>query len=155
MAEFDLMTNQTRYRDFIEEKLNTTLSAHAGFSDDQAYGHVSIKSWTYNLRYTFSQSDISSGQSPVKAFPLSKVCQEATMAGGTFWSTTDRNNTDITALPLALFSSLLAEATLDPVYLQATTELADFIQAHLINDAKIVSDSVVAAKDRNCANNDL
>ncbi|KAJ7249654.1 hypothetical protein C8J57DRAFT_1668616 [Mycena rebaudengoi] len=171
MAEFDLMTNQTRYRDFIEEKLNTTLGAHAGFGNDQAYGHASIKayaayktkefldfaiqSWTYNRQYTLSQSDISSGQTPVKAFPLSKVCAEATMAGGTFWSTADRNNTDITGLTTGL-SALLAEATPeDPVYLQAAIESADFIQAHLINDAKIVSDSVVAAKDRNCANNDL
>ncbi|KAJ7249634.1 hypothetical protein C8J57DRAFT_1723828, partial [Mycena rebaudengoi] len=174
MAEFDLMTNQTRYRDFIEEKLNTTLGAHAGFSDDGAYGHASIKayaayktkefldfaiqSWTYNRQYTLSQSDISSGQTPVKAFPLSKVCAEATMAGGTFWSTADRNNTDITGLTTGSFlilSALLAEATSDAVYLQAATQSADFIQAHLINDAKIVSDTVVAAKDRNCANNDL
>jgi hypothetical protein len=34
MAEFDLMTNQTRYRDILEEKLRQTLGARAGFSND-------------------------------------------------------------------------------------------------------------------------
>ncbi|KAJ7231518.1 hypothetical protein C8J57DRAFT_1384819, partial [Mycena rebaudengoi] len=169
MAEFDLMTNQTRYRDILEEKLGQTLGAHAGFSAPVAYGHASIKayaayktrtfldsavqSWTYNRQYTLSQSDISSGRTSVKAFPLSTVCDQATMVGGTFWSTADQNNSDIRALTTGL-SALLAEATPDPVYLQAATESADFIQAHLINAAKIVSDTVAAAKDANCALND-
>jgi predicted alpha-1,6-mannanase (GH76 family) len=52
-------------------------------------------------------------------------------------------------------SALLAEATSDPVYLQAATESADFIQAHLVNDAKIVADTVAAAKIRNCEHNDI
>ncbi|KAJ7290658.1 hypothetical protein C8J57DRAFT_1705921 [Mycena rebaudengoi] len=174
MAEFDLITNQTRYRDFIEEKLRLTLSAHADFSDDEAYGHASIKayaayktktfldfavqSWKYSRQYTLSQSDISSGQTHVKAFPLSKVCDEATMAGGTFSSTADQNNTDITGLATGSFlvlSALLAEATKDPVYLQATNESANFIEAHLINDAKIVSDTVGAAKDDDCGRADF
>ncbi|KAJ7238622.1 hypothetical protein C8J57DRAFT_1478583 [Mycena rebaudengoi] len=174
MAEFDLMTNQTRYRDILEEKLRLTLGAHAGFSDDMAYGHASIKayaayktktfldfavqSWTYNRQYTLSQSDISSGKTSVKAFPLSTVCDQATTVGGTFWSTVDRNNSDIVGLTTGSFlilSSLLAEATSDPMYLQAATESADFIQAHLINDAKIVSDTLATAKDRNCFHVDL
>ncbi|KAJ7211434.1 hypothetical protein C8J57DRAFT_1733343 [Mycena rebaudengoi] len=174
MAEFDLMTNQTQYRDILEEKLRLTLGAHAGFSADVAYGHASIKayaayktktfldfavqSWTYNRQYTLSQSDISSGKTSVKAFPLSTICEQATMVGGTFWSTADRNNSDIVGLTTGSFlilSALLAEATSDPVYLQAATESADFIQAHLINDAKIVSDTVAVAKDRNCINVDL
>ncbi|KAJ7231514.1 hypothetical protein C8J57DRAFT_1384809 [Mycena rebaudengoi] len=170
MAEFDLMTNQTRYRDILKEKLGQTLGAHAGFSALVAYGHASIKayaayktktfldfavqSWTYNRQYTLSQSDISSGQTSYKAFPLSTVCDQATMVGGTFWSTADRNNSDIVALTTGL-SSLLAEATSESVYLQAATESADFIQTHLINDAKIVSDTLASAKDRNCFHSDL
>ncbi|KAJ7238629.1 hypothetical protein C8J57DRAFT_1373493, partial [Mycena rebaudengoi] len=169
MAEFDLMTNQTRYRDILEEKLGQTLGAHAGFSAPMAYGHASIKayaayktktfldfavqSWTFNRQYTLSQSDISSGRTSVKAFLLSTVCDQATTVGGTFWSTDNRNNTDIAALSTGL-SALLAEATSDPVYLQAASESADFIQAHLINDAKIVSDILAAAKDRNCFHSD-
>ncbi|KAJ7264366.1 hypothetical protein C8J57DRAFT_1718745 [Mycena rebaudengoi] len=164
MAEFDLMTNQTRYRDFLEEKLRLTLGSHAGFTADtydaMAYGHASIKayaayktkpfldfavqSWMLNRQYTLSQSDISSGQSPVKAFPLSKVCEEATMAG-----------VALTTGSFLILSALLAEATSDAMYLQAATESADFIQDHLINNAKIVSDTVVAAKDQNCAHSDL
>ncbi|KAJ7238627.1 hypothetical protein C8J57DRAFT_1373483 [Mycena rebaudengoi] len=170
MAEFDLMTNQTRYRDILEEKLRQTLGARAGFSNDMAYGHASIKayaayktktfldfavqSWTYNRQYTLSQSDISSGKTSVKAFPLSTICDQATMVGGTFWSTADRNNSDIVGLTTGL-SALLAEATSDPVYLQAATESADFIQAHLINEVKIVSDTVAVAMDRNCFHVDL
>ncbi|KAJ7282665.1 hypothetical protein C8J57DRAFT_1710755 [Mycena rebaudengoi] len=169
MAEFDLMTNQILYRDILEKNLGQTLGAHANFSAPVAYGHASIKayaayktktfldfavqSWTYNRQYTLSQSDISSGQTSFKAFPLSTVCEQATIVGGTFWSTADQNNSDIRALATGSFlilSALLAEATLDPVYLQAATESADFIQAHLINDAKIVSDTFAAAKDRNC-----
>ncbi|KAJ7251965.1 hypothetical protein C8J57DRAFT_1351847 [Mycena rebaudengoi] len=152
MAEFDLLTNQTRYRDILEEKLRLTLGAHAGFSNDVV--NFAVQSWTYNRQYTLSQSDISSGQTPVKAFPISTVCEDAPMVGGTFWSTTNRNNTDIVALTTGL-SALLAEATSDPVYLQAATESADFIQAHLVNDAKIVADTVAAAKIRNCEHNDI
>ncbi|KAJ7292485.1 hypothetical protein C8J57DRAFT_1703443 [Mycena rebaudengoi] len=174
MAEFDLLTNQTRYRDILEEKLGQTLSANPGFSNPRAYGLASIKayaaykteafldfavqSWTYNRQYTLSQGDIDSGKTPVKPFPLSTVCDQATMVGGTFSSTTDQNNSNIVGLTTGSFlilSALLAEATSESIYLQAASESANFIQNHLINNAKIVSDTLASAKDRNCAHNDL
>ncbi|KAJ7201459.1 hypothetical protein C8J57DRAFT_1625704 [Mycena rebaudengoi] len=177
MAEFDLLTNQTRYRDIREEKLGQTLSANPGFSSPRAYGLASIKayaaykteafldfavqSWTYNRQYTLSQGDIDSGKIPVKPFPLSTVCDQATMVRGTFSTTTDQNNSNIIGLKLTtgsflILSALLAEATSESIYLQvAASESANFIQNHLINNAKIVSDTLASAKDRNCAHNDL
>jgi hypothetical protein len=35
MAEFDLLTNQSQYRDFVEAKLKQTLDAYPGFSSDE------------------------------------------------------------------------------------------------------------------------
>ncbi|KAJ7228050.1 hypothetical protein C8J57DRAFT_1730664 [Mycena rebaudengoi] len=154
MAEFDLLTNQSQYRDFVEAKLKQTLDAYPGFSSDEtydalAYGHASIKayaayksptfldfavqSWTYNRQYTLSQSDISSGKISVRDFPISTICAAWTssklvpMVGGTFNSTVDRNDSLIlgTTTGRVAYSSFLVLSAL----LAETTNDSVYLQA--------------------------
>ncbi|KAJ7238219.1 hypothetical protein C8J57DRAFT_1478711 [Mycena rebaudengoi] len=173
MAEFDLATHQTKYQDTLEKNLQLTLNARSNFSDTTSYGRASVKAysayrkqifldfaisnWHFGRRYTLSQQDVSSGSTPIKSFPLSTACGGLTMAGGTFY-VTDANQSDIVGLATGNFlilSALLAEATSDPMYLQAAGESADFINAHLDNSANIVLDGLSARKSDSCVPNNI
>ncbi|KAJ6563034.1 hypothetical protein DFH09DRAFT_876129, partial [Mycena vulgaris] len=52
-------------------------------------------------------------------------------------------------------SALLAEATSDSLYLQAATNSADFIKAHLLNSLFQVQDTISARANESCASNSL
>jgi hypothetical protein len=59
----------------------------------------------------------------------------------------------VTCHPISLnarLSALLAEATSDPLYLQAANESADFIHSHLYNARNIVQDYIFTDSDRAC-----
>ncbi|KAJ6527431.1 hypothetical protein B0H19DRAFT_1007144 [Mycena capillaripes] len=76
---------------------------------------------------------------------------------GTFW-TTDAAIPDIDALGTGSFlvlSALLAEATSDHMYLDAATESADFVQAHLYNRHNLVQDSISSRANDSCAVNEV
>ncbi|KAJ7916864.1 hypothetical protein B0H13DRAFT_1870852 [Mycena leptocephala] len=69
------------------------------------------------------------------------------MAGGTFFRI-DPNDATIVGLSVGYFavvSGLLAEATSDPMFLQAAQESTEFIHAHLYSIQNIVQDSISAS----------
>ncbi|KAJ7275842.1 hypothetical protein C8J57DRAFT_1590036 [Mycena rebaudengoi] len=171
LAEFDLLTGQKKYQDTVATNLR--LAKGNNFSDELTYGRASVKafsayknqtfldfavaSWWSGRNYTLSQADVSSGKTPVKSFPLSQVCKGLTMAGGTF-HTTDSDDPGIVGLATGNFlvlSALLAEATSDPMYLQAASESADFIHAQLDNIANVVQDGVSARQNDSCSPNNI
>ncbi|KAJ7511574.1 hypothetical protein B0H11DRAFT_1700017 [Mycena galericulata] len=47
-------------------------------------------------------------------------------------------------------SALLAEATSDPLYLEAATQSANFISAHLFGPRPIVQEYILAGSDESC-----
>ncbi|KAJ7277176.1 hypothetical protein C8J57DRAFT_1308700 [Mycena rebaudengoi] len=174
MAEFDLATHQTRYKETLEKFFPLAEGTRNNFSDQlinyglsygraaakaySAYGtqnflDYAIKSWWFGRQYTLSQDNISSGKTDVKDFQLTKLCQGLTMAGGTFWSI-DPDQPNMIGLATGNFlvlSALLAEATRDPMFLQAAEESAQFIHAHLYNIANVVQDSISADESASCA----
>ncbi|KAF7333712.1 Glycoside hydrolase family 76 protein [Mycena venus] len=82
---------------------------------------------------------------------------DISMAGGTFW-TTDAANPYIDALGTGSFlvlSALLAEATSDQMYLDAATQTADFVHAHLYNINNLVQDSISSRANDSCAVNEV
>ncbi|KAJ7843013.1 hypothetical protein B0H13DRAFT_2364952 [Mycena leptocephala] len=179
MAEFDLATKQTKYQAKLEElfplaqtenltkflifSLNYALAyGRAAAKAYAAYGtkiflDYAVQSWWFGRAYTISSGDVSSGTIQSKTFPISKVCGYISMAGGTFWST-DPANPDLNALGTGSFlvlSALLAEATSDQMYLQAASETAEFVRAHLCNVAKLVQDTISARANDSCAVNEV
>ncbi|KAJ7277179.1 hypothetical protein C8J57DRAFT_1308709 [Mycena rebaudengoi] len=174
MAEFDLSTQQTRYKETLENHFPLAEEISSNFSDKlinyglsygraaakaySAYGtqnflDYAIKSWWFGRKYTLSQDNISSGKTDVKDFPLTKLCQGLTMAGGTFWSTepSEPHMVGLATGNFLVLSALLAEATSDPMFLQAAEESAQFIHAHLYNIANVVQDSISANESASCA----
>ncbi|KAJ6520988.1 hypothetical protein DFH09DRAFT_1287310 [Mycena vulgaris] len=173
MAEFDLFTNQTKYGTTLQQYFPLAGAGRTNFSDSAAYGRAAAKayaayknptfrdyavqSWYFGRSYTISQSDVTAGTITTKDFPIQKVCQGVTMAGGTFWIT-DRANPGMVGLGTGSFlvlSALLAEATSDPMYLQAAWESVDFIHAHLYNVQNVVQDGISASANDACSSETL
>lgn len=174
MAEFDRITNQTKYKDvlktyfplmeaarpnFLDEFLNYGLSygyaAARAYEvyQDETFLDYAITSWTSAGAYTLSDSDTSSGSTPGKSFNVQATCQGITMAGGTFWET-DQDNPTIVGLATGSYlvvSALLAEATGNKTYLDAAINSATFIHSHLYNIQSVVQDSISARKNDSCS----
>ncbi|PBK74639.1 hypothetical protein ARMSODRAFT_950649 [Armillaria solidipes] len=174
MAEFDRITNQTKYKDvlktyfplmeaarpnFLDELLNYGLSygyaAARAYEvyQDETFLDYAITSWTSAGAYTLSDSDTSSGSTPGKSFNVQATCQGITMAGGTFWET-DQDNPTIVGLATGSYlvvSALLAEATGNKTYLDAAINSATFIHSHLYNIQSVVQDSISARKNDSCS----
>ncbi|KAJ6506238.1 hypothetical protein C8R47DRAFT_1066389 [Mycena vitilis] len=101
MAQFDLITNQTKYESTLLRYFQLQESLNKNFSDPSAYGHAAakaytayknplflryaIESWWLGRRRTISATDLSAGKIPGKNFTPSTPCQGASMVGGTFW----------------------------------------------------------------------
>ncbi|KAJ7777676.1 hypothetical protein DFH07DRAFT_936690 [Mycena maculata] len=165
MAEFDIITNQTKYETTLEQYLDLIQQTHANFSDPTyTFGHAAaraytayknpiflqyaVQSWWFGRAYTLSDSDVSAGKIATKNFTISGVCPTfnetpETMAGGTFHILS-------CFLPPERLSALLAEATSDPLYLQAATQSADFIRAHLYSPRNIVQEYILAGYNESC-----
>ncbi|KAJ7776959.1 hypothetical protein DFH07DRAFT_951577 [Mycena maculata] len=173
MAEFDIATSQTKYEAALEKYFPLIETGQANFSNRADFGRAAaraytayknptfldyaVQSWWFGQGYTISQADASAGTIATKDFPLSEVCQDITMAGGTFW-VMDNSQPDIVMLGTGSFlilSALLAEATSNSMYLQAALESSDFVQAHLYNVQHIVQDSISARANDSCAVNSL
>lgn len=174
MAEFDRITNQTKYKDvlkkyfplmeavrpnFLDEFLNYGLSygyaAARAYEvyQDETFLDYAITSWTSAGAYTLSDSDTSSGSTPGKSFNVQATCQGITMAGGTFWET-DQDNPTIVGLATGSYlvvSALLAEATGNKTYLDAAINSATFIHSHLYNVQNVVQDNISARKNDSCS----
>ncbi|KAF7349912.1 Glycoside hydrolase family 76 protein [Mycena venus] len=154
MAQFDIATNQSKYEKTLAEYFPRVELLHSNFSDPLnrwtiaqtfqalSFGHAAVKAYAaYRNPNDFSARKIAG-----KNFTLAGVCHNHTMAGGTFQ---DVELGDPTILGAAtgyflVVSALLAEATSDPVYLQAANESVDFILAYLYNGRDIVEFGVNA-----------
>ncbi|KAJ7619774.1 hypothetical protein DFH06DRAFT_1341863 [Mycena polygramma] len=192
MAQFDLITNQTKYQSALLRYFQLQDSLNKNFSDPSvslfnslkaltsplnildwlapqsqnalAYGHAAVKaytayrnplflqyaveSWWLGRRRTISPTDLSAGKISGKNFTLTSLCQGARMVGGTFWDD-ETGQPYVAAAATGYFlvvSALLAEATTDPMYLQAATDSANFIHSHLYNAQGIVQEFITASK---------
>ncbi|KAJ7740385.1 hypothetical protein B0H16DRAFT_57886 [Mycena metata] len=181
MALFDMATNQSKYETALGQYFKIVLQSGVNFSnsglthpfisDSLAFGNAAayayvtydkdpiflqyaVDSWWWGREHTLSTQDISAGKFPGMNFTLVKVCQNATMAGGTFQNN-DPKNSLVEGYASGYFlvlSALLAEATSDPMYLQAATESSTFIQTQLTNVQKIVQAGITAdAKSSPCS----
>ncbi|KAK0443433.1 uncharacterized protein EV420DRAFT_1237537, partial [Desarmillaria tabescens] len=90
MAEFDRLTNQTKYKQALKqcfalaesvssEFLTTTNYGYAAaraydIYQDQDFLDLALTSWTSARRYTLSQEQIASGTTDVKQFNVSISC---------------------------------------------------------------------------------
>ncbi|KAJ7488249.1 hypothetical protein FB451DRAFT_1391195 [Mycena latifolia] len=151
MAEFDIATNQTK------EFGHAAAKAFVAYKNP-TFLQYAIESWWTGRVRTLSDEDVSSGKTAVKDFSIAKTCPSVngntTMVGGTFWrqfdgsKTVDPTEPSIAGVGTGYFlvvSALLAEATNDPLYLQAAIESADFIHSHLFNIGNIVQDFISAS----------
>ncbi|KAJ7351404.1 hypothetical protein DFH08DRAFT_935093 [Mycena albidolilacea] len=174
MAQFDMITNQTQYEIFLQQSFSRTQQARPNFADEQlraepatpvTYGYAAIQaylayqnstfleyaiqSWSFGRSLTLSQAGTTlSG----KNFTVLGSCDGATMAGGTFWTTT-ASDPSVAAMSTGYFmllSALLAEATSNPSYLDAATESANFIHSHLYNSNGLVLQIVSASQNDSC-----
>ncbi|KAJ7174857.1 hypothetical protein C8R46DRAFT_1081918 [Mycena filopes] len=167
MALFDMATNQSKYESALGEYFEVVLKSAANFSNPLPFGHAAlyaytaynklnptflqyaIESWWFGRRHTLSTTDVAAGKFAGKNFTLSKVCHNATMAGGTF-KKQDPNDLNIEGFSTGL-SALLAEATGDPLYLAAANQSAAFIHAQLYNVQDVVQSFISAsASDNPC-----
>ncbi|KAK0229435.1 hypothetical protein EDD85DRAFT_1026459 [Armillaria nabsnona] len=174
MAEFDRLTNQTKYKQTLQQCFALAESVSPGFSyiyvsatpnyvlnygyaaarayaayQDPDFLDLAVISWTTARRYTISAEQAASGTMDVKQFNLSLSCQDATLAGGTFYST-GPNETTLNSLASGV-SALLAEATSNKTYLNAAIESASFIQSHLLNPSYIVLDNLSSQSNESCS----
>ncbi|KAK0222372.1 hypothetical protein IW262DRAFT_1553644 [Armillaria fumosa] len=181
MAEFDWITNQTKYKDLLKKYFPLMEAVRPDFLDEAlcfihaflnyglSYGYAAarayqvyqdetfldyaITSWTSASAYTLSESDTLSGSTLAKSFSVQATCQGITMAGGTFWET-DQYNPSIVALATGSYlvvSALLAEATGNKTYLDAAVSSATFIHSHLYNVQNVVQDSISARQSDSCS----
>ncbi|KAJ7479387.1 hypothetical protein B0H11DRAFT_2423567 [Mycena galericulata] len=122
---------------------------------DPVFLDYAVQSWWFGRSYTLSSQEVSSGSSGVKSFPIEGICGGTPMTGGTFWVTLTDQPT-LNGLGTGNFltvSALLAEATSDPMYLQAATEAIDFIHNHLLNTLNEVEDNISARANDSCSGN--
>ncbi|KAJ6505662.1 hypothetical protein C8R47DRAFT_1243493 [Mycena vitilis] len=167
MAQFDIYTNQTKYQSTLQQSLTTVQKSRANFTDPLQFGHAAargyaaykdplflqyaVQSWWYGNARTISQADLTAAKSAVKNFTLKAVCQDATMLGGSSPAKNDdvneRSVASISSGYFLVLSGLLAEATSDPMYLQAANKSADFIHAHFYNVRNIVQPFMSASND--------
>ncbi|KAJ7438812.1 hypothetical protein B0H11DRAFT_2254320 [Mycena galericulata] len=171
LKSYFLQASQLR-NNFSDEAAygHAAVRAYAAYKDP-VFLDYAIQSWWFGRFYTLSSQEVSSGSSGAKSFPIEGNCQgsesflgcasgealiaagAATMTGGTFWNTiTDQPA--LNALGTGYFltvSALLAEATSDPMYLQAATEAADFFHDHLLNARNEVQDTISARANDSCS----
>ncbi|KAJ7577882.1 hypothetical protein C8J56DRAFT_362367 [Mycena floridula] len=179
MATFDLLTNQTNYKDQLKTFFTMIAQTDSNFSFEEfiytglTYGYAAAcayaaykdaaflvwaqDNWNFGLDNTISQQQLD-GTQPFnqKNFTLQAGCKGSTMAGGSF-SVTNTTNTNINTLStggLLLNSALLAESAGDITYLQAAQASANFIHSHLTNlQTNVIQDSISAQRSDNCSVN--
>ncbi|KAJ7132697.1 hypothetical protein C8R46DRAFT_1140582 [Mycena filopes] len=166
MADFDLAANQTKYRDALTAYFIQATKLRPNLSDPLAYGRAAVRAftaykdpvfleyavqpWAYAQTYTLSPEVLAAGQTDAsgKNFLLHAECNGRTMAGGTFGNAV--NGTGLVSSRSTGVSALLAEATGNVTYMQAAMETAEFILAHLLNDANQVQDAISSVANASC-----
>ncbi|KAJ7060945.1 hypothetical protein C8F01DRAFT_1141366 [Mycena amicta] len=157
LAAFDIVTDGTQYQDSLTryfslaQTLSTNFSTYIAYHDP-VFLEYAVEAWNTGNTYTLSQADIDAGTmvNNLKNFPLAKMCQGDTMAGGTF-STTDASDPSINGLPTGL-SALLAASTgtSDPTYVSAAQLSTTFIHSHWLNTQNIVLDGISGRNNDSC-----
>ncbi|KAK0216387.1 hypothetical protein IW262DRAFT_214172 [Armillaria fumosa] len=169
MAEFDRLTNQTKYKETLKQYFVLAESVSPDFLNKINYGYAAVRaytayqdpnflalavtSWTSAKRYTISKEQAAAGTIDVKQFSLSPTCQGSTLTGGTYFST-ESNDTNLHSIATGFFlavSALLAEATSNQTYLDAAIESASFIQSHLLDPSNTVMAFMSSKLNENCS----
>ncbi|KAK1230221.1 hypothetical protein PQX77_006695 [Marasmius sp. AFHP31] len=156
VADFDIFTNQTRYKRIAKERFLPALQrtppdlGRYGYAATRAYlayqddGFLDIAQdyWASNRSLTLSDADVQSNSSPAKSKITSNTslaCSEAgseyTLAGGTFRSTNEDDlyiTTGVTADYLTLTASLATvSSNLDPAYTTLASQMGHFMRTVL------------------------
>ncbi|KAF7348868.1 Glycoside hydrolase family 76 protein [Mycena venus] len=168
MADFDALTNNTTYANDLRDEISATTQSQEKAAKPESIAHAAIRaysaykdpvflslaneSWTFARSYTIFQEDVAAGSMPGKDFTLQPICQNASMVGGTFETTnsTDPNIAGFATPYFLTLSAMLAEATSDPIYLNAAYDSVDFIASHLLATNLVLS-SISANPSDNCA----
>ncbi|PBK86165.1 hypothetical protein ARMGADRAFT_941031 [Armillaria gallica] len=101
MAEFDRLTNQTKYKDALKQYFASAELVRSGYLDELNYGYaaahayaayrdpyfldLAVTSWTSARQYTISDQQAASGTIDSKKVDITMLCQGTTLAGGTYW----------------------------------------------------------------------
>ncbi|KAK0471203.1 hypothetical protein IW261DRAFT_1612201 [Armillaria novae-zelandiae] len=144
MVEFDRLTNQTIYKDTLKNYF--ALAQNYGYAAVHAYTvygdpeflNIAATSWASGRRYTISSEQAASRTIETKQFTLASC--NPTLAGGTYLMT-DANDPSLDSWASGLFfvvSALLAEATSNQTYVDATVESGTFIQSSFLTQSDIV-----------------
>ncbi|PBK61067.1 hypothetical protein ARMSODRAFT_944313 [Armillaria solidipes] len=174
MAEFDRLTNGTKYKQTLKQCFVLAESISPDFlttliTDGLNYGYaaarastayrdpdfiaLAVTSWTTARRYTISKEQAVSGAIDIKQSKLSSSCQGTTLMGGTYFST-DPTDAYLYSMASGFFlvvSALLAEATSNKTYLDAAIESANFIQSHLLNPSNTVMAFLSSDSSQSCS----
>ncbi|KAF7368264.1 Glycoside hydrolase family 76 protein [Mycena venus] len=176
MAEFDIATRQTTYKNALSQSSiaadirgtsfvqNTQLTDMMDFGlaairayavyNDQTYLDLAIEAWQYVSPYTISAVNTVSASIVVKNFSLETTCQGESMLGGTF----DTNNagdpsiTGIASTSFFVLSAFLAETNSSSVYLNAALDSLHFITSHILSGS-LVQTGMTASHDNPCVLN--
>ncbi|KAK0468902.1 hypothetical protein IW261DRAFT_1597887 [Armillaria novae-zelandiae] len=145
MVDFDRLTNQTIYKDTLK---NYFALAHCMLYcefmliqlvyGDPEFLNIAANSWASGRRYTISSEQAASRTIETKQFTLASC--NPTLAGGTYWMT-DANDPSLDSWASGMFfvvSALLAEATSNQTYVDATVESGTFIQSSFLTQTDIV-----------------
>ncbi|KAK1224242.1 hypothetical protein PQX77_012864 [Marasmius sp. AFHP31] len=159
-ADFDIFTNQTRYKRIAEERFLPTLQRTTpdtnqyGYAATRAYlaykdeGFLNIAKdyWASERNLTLSDADVESNSSPAKSkidssisLACSKPGDEFTLAGGTFHSR-DQNDLTITTGSTADYLTLTVSlgtvpSNLDPAYMTLASQMGQFMRNTLYNNS--------------------
>ncbi|KAI3605426.1 glycoside hydrolase family 76 protein [Moniliophthora roreri] len=175
LAEFDLVTNQTIYKDRLLRLFSQARTIESLFPNDtkshrqlnfilayaiaatRAYKAYSDKSflefaetaWRNGRQYTLSEDDLRAGTITGKNLTLKKTCLSLSMAGGTFYITSP-NHGYLNALATGSHfhhraTAYLAEATTNQTYIDLAIETETFYYYHLRNFQGAFLDGIDAA----------
>ncbi|KAL0577215.1 hypothetical protein V5O48_004781 [Marasmius crinis-equi] len=171
MANFDILTNQTRYKDeaqlrylpaFQGLKPKQTRYGYAAFRAYLAYQDATFLAiarnfWNVSHPLMLTEQEVASGKSAVKTkIAISRNCSEipgVTLAGGTLHNSDDKGpmiTLSSTADYLALSVSLATDDPSNQTYMNTARELAQFILTVLYRGDGQFFDYVNAQDGRDC-----
>ncbi|KAL0567875.1 hypothetical protein V5O48_014116, partial [Marasmius crinis-equi] len=151
MAEFDLVRNQTQYKDkllaFLQARDSEREAINPFLRDGLTHGYAAARSylayqdpacleyainwWKWAQGWTITEAEVASGSVQGKDFTLQKECSNETVAGGTFDISVNRKN-GVVSLMASGLSSLLREATSNQTYLDSAASSFNFVRMHLL-----------------------
>ncbi|KAK7014801.1 hypothetical protein VNI00_019253 [Paramarasmius palmivorus] len=125
MAEFDLLTRQTLFKDRLISKLNRTQDNGDTFLSKKSYGYVALRAyaayeedfflekaqeaWDWSAKYTLNSNGL---QNTTRNLSIPRSCSNHNLTGGTFNTANDINGSVLGQATLWSFltSSLFAES---------------------------------------------